>query len=229
MSIAVRSLTAASPVTRLRGVGPAVAERLKALGLETLQDLLFHLPMRYEDRTHLSPLGQLRPGQPALVVARVERADVRYPGRRSLLVSGSDGSGRILLRFFHFSAEQQRRLQVPGQWLRAYGEIRLGKHGLEIVHPEYQLVSDETVARTVVPALTPVYPATAGLQQGRLRNLIAQALRLLEQPGLEQPGAVQDLLPEEILVDRRLPRLAEALRLLHAPPVAADIQALMAG
>ncbi|HXG28934.1 MAG TPA: OB-fold nucleic acid binding domain-containing protein, partial [Nevskiales bacterium] len=156
MSVAVRTLTAASPVTRLRGVGPAVAERLKALGLDTLQDLLFHLPLRYEDRTHLTALAQLRPGQSALVAARVERAEVRYAGRRMLLVSASDGTGRIWLRFFHFSAEQQRRLQLPGQWLRAYGEVRVGKQGLEIVHPEYQLVADEAAARTVVPALTPV-------------------------------------------------------------------------
>jgi ATP-dependent DNA helicase RecG len=224
LTIAVRSLTAASPVTRLRGVGPAVTERLKALGLDTLQDLLFHLPLRYEDRTHLTSLGQLRPGQSALVAVRVERVDVRYPGRRSLLVSTTDGTGRLLLRFFHFSSEQQRRLQLPGQWLRAYGEVRLGKQGLEIVHPEYQLQADEAAARAVVPVLTPVYPATVGLQQARLRSLIAQALRLLE-----QPEALQDLLPEEILVDRRLPRLAEALRLLHAPPVDVDIAALLAG
>jgi ATP-dependent DNA helicase RecG len=224
LNIAVRSLTAASPVTRLRGVGPAVAERLRALGLDTLQDLLFHLPLRYEDRTHLTPLGQLRPGQPALVAVRVERTEVRYPGRRMLQVSVSDGSGRIWLRFFHFSSEQQRRLQAPGQWLRAYGEVRVGKTGLELVHPEYQLVADEAAARTVVPALTPVYPATAGLQQGRLRSLIAQAQR-----ALEFPDALPDLLPEEVLIDRRLPRLGESLRLLHAPPVGADIAALMAG
>jgi ATP-dependent DNA helicase RecG len=224
LSIAVRSLTAASTVARLRGVGPSVKQRLQALGLETLQDLLFHLPLRYEDRTHLTPLAQLKPGQSALIAARIERVDVRFAGRRSLLVSVTEGSGRLLLRFFHFSGEQQRRLQVPGQWLRAYGEVRLGRQGLEIVHPEYQLVTDEAAARTVIPVLTPVYPATVGLQQARLRNLIAQALRLLE-----QPGSLQDLLPEEILVDRRLPRLVEALQLLHAPPVGADISALQTG
>jgi ATP-dependent DNA helicase RecG len=224
LNVAVRSLSAASPVTRLRGVGPAVAARLKALGLDTLQDLLFHLPLRYEDRTHLTPLGQLRPGQLALVAARVERAEVRYPGRRMLLVSASDGTGRIWLRFFHFSAEQQRRLQVPGQWLRAYGEVRAGKPGLELVHPEYQLVADEAAAGTVVPALTPVYPATTGLQQGRLRSLIGQALR-----ALDYPDALPDLLPDEVLVDRRLPRLAESLHLLHAPPVGENIVALLTG
>ncbi len=224
MSIAVRTLTAASPATRLRGVGPAVAERLKALGLETLQDLLFHLPLRYEDRTHLTPLAQLRPGQSALIAARVERTEVRYPGRRMLQVSASDGTGRVWLRFFHFSAEQQRRLQLPGQWLRAYGEVRVGRLGLEIVHPEYQLAADEVTARTVVPALTPVYPATAGLQQGRLRSLITQALR-----ALDHPDALPDLLPDEVLIDRRLPRLLESLKLLHAPPVEADIAARMAG
>ena len=201
-----------------------MAAKLEALGLSTLQDLLFHLPLRYEDRSRLTVLRDVVPGCPALIVARVERTELRFPGRRMLVVSASDGTGRIQLRFFHFTAEQQRRLQAPGQWLRAYGEIRVGKQGLELIHPEYQLMADESAARTIVPVLTPVYPAGAGVQQGRLRHLITQALQVLE-----RPQGLQELLPDEILVDRRLPRLAESLRLLHAPPRGTDMAALLAG
>jgi ATP-dependent DNA helicase RecG len=122
------------PVTALRGVGDALAERLRALGVENTQDLLFLLPLRYEDRTHLVPLGELRPGQRAAIEAEVQLTEVSFRGRRQLLCRVSDGSGFLTLRFFHFSAQQQQAL-VRGLRIRCFGEARRSGQGLEFVHP----------------------------------------------------------------------------------------------
>src|SRR5690606_10830772 len=114
---------AQTPLTRFKGVGPRVAERLRALGLVTVQDLLFHLPLRYEDRTRLTPLGSLRPGQEALVAGTIELTDVLYRRRRSLVCRIADGSGHLHLRFFHFTNAQREQL-ARGRRLRCYGAVR---------------------------------------------------------------------------------------------------------
>ena len=125
------------PVTALRGVGERQAERLRALGVETTQDLLFLLPLRYEDRTRIVPLGELMPGQRAAVEGEVLLTEVAFRGRRQLLSRISDGSGFLTLRFFHFTAQQREGL-ARGVRVRCFGEVRRGPEGLEIVHPEYR-------------------------------------------------------------------------------------------
>ena len=148
------------PVTSLRGVGPALGETLGRIGLATLQDLLFHLPRGYEDRTRVVPIGTLRPGDRAVVEAEVQLAEVVFRRRRALLVRVADGSGSLTLRFFHFSAAQQDAL-ARGTRLRLYGEVRPGPAGLEIVHPEYRRVASGTTT-PVEDGLTPVYPLVIG-------------------------------------------------------------------
>lgn len=216
-------LAAEDPVSRLRGVGPALAAKLGQLGIHRIVDLLLHKPLRYEDRTRVVPLGQLQPGISTLVVGRVEQAELRRARRRSLLVSLTDGSGRLSLRFFYFADSQVQRL-VPGAWLRAFGEVRAGPQGLEIVHPEYRMAADRACAEKVTPTLTPVYPSTAGITQGRMRAMMESALA-----ALAQADFLNDPLPEEIRADRRLPTLDAALRSLHAPTPDTDAQALVAG
>ena len=115
-----------TPVTVLKGVGPRNAERLQRVGVATVQDLLFHLPLRYEDRTRVTPIGALRPGDQGLIEARVEHSEIRLGRRRSLLVLVADGSGSLLLRFFHFSDAQKATLR-QGVRLRCYGEVRQEK------------------------------------------------------------------------------------------------------
>ena len=178
-------------VTSLKGVGPALAKRLARLGIETVADLLFWLPTRYEDRTHIVPIGSLRPGMRAAVEGTIELAEVVFRGRRSLLVRLADGTGFLTLRFFHFSGAQQQQL-VRGARLRCFGEVRRGKHGPEIVHPEYK-DADAPDTQAVEDVLTPIYPVTEGVQQGRLRNLTAQALAAIGD------GELPDLLPREIV------------------------------
>ncbi len=209
------------PVTGLKGVGPALAKRLAKLGIETVADLLFWLPTRYEDRTRLVPIGSLRAGSRAAVEGTIELAEVVFRGRRSLLVRLSDGTGFLTLRFFHFSGAQQQQL-VRGTRLRCFGEVRRGKHGPEIVHPEYKN-ADAPDTQAVQDVLTPIYPATEGIQQGRLRNLTAQALAAVGD------GELPDWLPEEIRRELKLPGLREALQFVHRPPPDAKLGELEEG
>jgi len=202
-------------VAVLRGIGPRVGERLAHLGVHTVADLLCLLPIRYEDRTELRPLGSLRPGEKVLVEGKIELAEVIYRGRRAMLCRISDGTGAITLRFFHFSRAQQNNL-VRGATLRCFGEVRAGPTGREMVHPEYRLVGPDTEPPSEV--LTPVYPTTEGLHQQRLRSLAAQALDVLEQAPLTDYLA--DRLPEDS------PRLAEALKFLHGPPQGTELESL---
>ena len=212
---------AAVPVTAIKGVGAALAEKLAKVGLETLQDLLFHLPLRYQDRTRIVPIGALRPGQDAVVEGTVTGADIVMGRRRSLLVRLHDGSGSLSLRFYHFSQAQKEALK-RGTQVRCYGEARPGASGLEIYHPEYRALTDsEPVA--VEQTLTPIYPTTEGLTQQRLRQLTAQALARLG------PHSLPDWLPDELTRDYRLAKLDEAIRYLHRPPPDADLEELAEG
>jgi ATP-dependent DNA helicase RecG len=209
------------PVTALKGVGPTLARRLSKLGVESVADLLFWLPTRYEDRTRIVPIGSLRPGMRAAVEGTIELAEVVFRGRRSLLVRLSDGTGFLTLRFFHFSAAQQAQL-VRGARLRCFGEVRRGKHGPEIVHPEYKDAAAPD-KQAVEGALTPIYPVTEGVQQGRFRNLTAQALSAVGD------GELADWLPEQIQRELRLPGLRDALQYVHRPPPDARLPELEAG
>jgi ATP-dependent DNA helicase RecG len=206
-------------VTALRGVGAALAERLARLGVTRVSDLLFVLPLRYEDRTRVTPLGALTPGTRAAVEGEVQLTEVAYRGRRQLLTRLSDGSGMLTLRFFYFSGSQQANL-ARGTRLRAFGEVRRGPLGLEMVHPEYRRLFD---AAPLEETLTPVYPTTEGVPQGRLRALIQEALRELPRAGLP------DLLPRGSALPPGLPGLHEALAYLHAPPREARLAELAAG
>lgn len=207
-------------LTQLKGVGVKLAETLAKLDIHNLQDLLFHLPFRYEDRTRIQPVSALRPGIQGLFEVEVLGSRVAQGRRRSLEVQVADTSASTTLRFYYFSAAQARQLS-KGTQLRCFGEARLGKTGVEFYHPEYTILTDE---RNQPPdRLTPVYPATEGLQQTRIRALCQQALSWLDR------CAVQDLLPESIRLAYQLPELKYALQYLHQPPVEADQLALLEG
>ena len=179
-----------TPVTVLKGVGPAVAQKLAKVGIENLQDVLFHLPSRYQDRTRITPIGALRPGQDAVVAGVVMAANVVMGKRRSLLVRIQDGSGGLTLRFIHFSMAQKNALE-KGVQVRCYGEVRPGATGLEIYHPEYRVHNPNEV-QPLQATLTAIYPTTEGLTQQRLRDLCEQAL------GYLNARSLPDWLPAEI-------------------------------
>ncbi|GAB3024710.1 ATP-dependent DNA helicase RecG [Bowmanella dokdonensis] len=194
-------------VTELKGVGSKVAERLQKLGLVTVQDLLFHLPLRYEDRTRIYPIADLMPQLHASIEAEIQSADIQFGRKRMLTVRVSDGTGSLTLRFFHFSAAQKNAME-KGLTIRCFGEIRRGKYGLEMMHPEYRLLTDGH-QQQVEEAYTPIYPTTEGLKQLSLRNLTDQALDLLKQGGLAE------LLPPG-MYNQQI-SLQQALLLVHRP------------
>jgi ATP-dependent DNA helicase RecG len=207
-------------VTALRGVGAALAERLERLGVTRVADLLFLLPLRYEDRTRVTAIGGLVPGQRAAVEGEVQLTEVAYRRRRQLLSRISDGSGMLTLRFFYFSSSQQANL-ARGTRLRCFGEVRRGPLGLEMVHPEYRRLQGE--AAPLEETLTPIYPLTEGVPQGRLRALIQEALQELER------AALPELLPPGAALPAELPPLGAALTYLHRPPREAQLEELAAG
>jgi ATP-dependent DNA helicase RecG len=209
-------------LTTLPGVGPALRESLARLGMNVLQDLWFHLPLRYEDRTRLVPIADLLPGEPAQVEGVIDAVERSFRGRPQLRVAISDGSQETLvLRFFHFNASQLGQLR-HGTRLRCYGDVRHGQHGLEMVHPNYQrIASDEPAA--VEETLTPVYPTTEGLGQKRIGNLIQHALaRLPEDEQLE-------LVPAPLRAGLKLASLRKALLFVHRPPPDANVSQLLLG
>ena len=211
---------AGRPVTALRGVGAALAARLAKLGVTHVADLLFLLPLRYEDRTRLQRIGTLIAGTRAAIEGEIQLTEIAYRGRRQLLTRLSDGSGLLTLRFFYFSASQQQQL-ARGTRLRCFGEVRRGPLGLEMVHPEYRRLEGEAAA--LDDTLTPVYPATEGVPQGRLRALVRAALA--EAHGAQLP----DLLPPSVGLPAGLPSLSQALAYVHAPPREARLEELASG
>lgn len=186
-----------------------MAERLQKLHIHSVQDLLFHLPLRYQDRTRITPIGALRPGDEVVVEGEIQLSEVKFGRRRMLLTRLSDGTGSLTLRFFHFNSAQQQSL-APGTRLRCFGEVRGGTATLEMVHPEFRRVlgGEEGVEEH----LTPIYPTTEGLQMPGLRKLIDQALTLLQERRLALP----DLIPHALLPPG-MGRLRESLLSLHRP------------
>ena len=214
---------AEKPVTCLKGVGPKKAERLARLGIRSVQDVLFHLPVRYQDRTRVVPLGSLRPGDEAVCEGVIDHVEIRFGRRRSLLVHLSDSSGRIILRFFHFSAAQKNALS-RGARLRCFGAVRNGPACLELVHPEYRRVREED-GQEEEATLTPIYPTTEGMHQLSWREITGRALELLGQ----DDSGLEELIPQALAEHHSLGDLASALLYLHRPPADAPRSLLQQG
>ncbi len=208
-------------VTKLKGVGPKLADKLKRLKITSLQDVLFHLPLRYQDRTRIVGIGDLVPGLEVMTTGVVVSCEVLFRRRRSLLCVIADREGNQLsLRFFHFNQQQQQRLRV-GARVRCFGEVRRGPQQLEMVHPEFQTVSSASDSLDVPEnALTPVYPVTEGLHQLSMRKITQAALEHLKS------FDVEELLPESI---NQGVSLKQALMTVHRPGADVDIDALLQG
>lgn len=194
-------------VTELKGVGIKMAENLEKLGIEKVQDLLFHLPLRYQDRTRVYPIASTQHAQEVLIVGKVEHSEIIFKHRRMMTVTLSDGSGYITLRFFHFSNAQQKGFNRGAQ-ISCFGEVRIGTHSREMVHPEYKIIkTDEPLQLS--EKLTPIYPTTKGLQQRSLLRLVGEALKQL--------AKLDDLIPSNIIQQYKLSELTDALLTLHQP------------
>ena len=193
---------------------PATLTRLAKLGIASASQLVLHLPLRYDDETHLYAINEAPAGEPALVEGTVVECEIKYRPRRQLICHIEDGSGVLTLRFLHFYTSQLKQL-ATGARVRAYGEIRHGFFGAEMVHPRYRVLHGDV---PVPQSLTPVYPTTAGLGQDALRRLIARALVECD---------LGDTLPEALLGPLKLPRFPDAVRYLHNPPPRAQQELLV--
>ncbi|HKU69653.1 MAG TPA: OB-fold nucleic acid binding domain-containing protein, partial [Burkholderiales bacterium] len=196
-----------SPITHhssLSGLSRSTLERLAKLGIHSQLDLVLHLPARYDDETKLQSIGAAPAGEPVLVEGRVVKCEIQFRPRRQLACHIEDGSGVLTLRFINFYQSQQAQLE-EGAHVRAFGEIRQGFRGPEMIHPRYRVVQPGT---PIAQVLTPVYPTTAGLSQDALRRLIAKALA---------GSNLEDTLPGSVLESLGLPPFEESVRLLHNP------------
>jgi ATP-dependent DNA helicase RecG len=205
-----------TPVTVLRGVGEKMASRLSDLGIRSLEDLLFHFPLRYQDRTRVTPIGGLQDHVDSVTEGEVLTAAVTLGRRRSLLVKVEDGTGILTVRFFHFRQSQVAQFK-QGSAIQLYGTARRLGGQIEMIHPEYRLGDG---AKLTEQALTPVYPTVSGLGQSTWRNLCGQALnRLTANP------------PEDLLhnVTADDITLAEAIAFLHNPPPGAALSQIQQG
>lgn len=213
---------AAQALTTLSGVGPKLAQKLASRGLCSVQDVWLHLPRRYEDRTRLTPIAALVPGQSAQVEGRIEAVERGFRYRPMMRVAvGDDSSATLVLRFFHFRANQAAQFQ-PGRRIRVFGQARPGQFGLEMVHPSYSLLAEGS-STELSRRLTPVYPQIEGVGPTVIARVVAQALeRLPDSDELE-------LLPEPVRAGLGMPALGPALEYLHRPPADADVERLALG
>ena len=197
----------------LKGVGPKIAEKLKKLGLESQRDLLFHLPLRYEDRTQITPVGSLQPGRRSLVQAEVLHTGTSFrrqgPSRRVLVAKLADHSGVFTVRLFFFNARQQQILE-KGHWVRCYGEVRLAMGELEMIHPEFELIDIDNPP-ALKQNLTPVYPTTEGLHQLSISKIVGQVIDKL------QSSEMPETLPQSWLQAHGFPDFKDAMLRLHRP------------
>ena len=207
------------PLTSLSGVGAAIAEKLSRIGIQNVQDLLFHLPMRYEDRTQITPISDVRPESFATIEGYVQHTEVQFGRRPILSVTLSDGTSKIMLKFFNFNAGMKNSL-ATGVRVKAFGEIKRGRYMAEIHHPEYQIIRNNQPL-ALAETLTPIYSTTEGLKQASLRKMTEQALAVL------QNVQVAELLPEQYNPHQY--SLKEALALLHRPPPSVSAEVLEKG
>ncbi len=204
---------AKSAPDKAKPAGRGLHDQLVKLGLVREQDLVLHLPLRYEDHTRVAPLAALQAGVEQQAEGTVVTTDIQYRPRRQLVClledGGDDGGARaqLVLRFFHFYPNQQKAL-APGRRVRVFGEVREGHFGREIVHPQFKVVEPDT---PLPDRLTSVYPTTAGLAQETLRKVIARALAA-------DPALTAESLPDWLVARHHLWKFADAVQFLHAPP-----------
>lgn len=212
------------PIIKLSGIGSNLEKKFNALGIYTVQDLLLHFPLRYEDRTSSCPISEVAIGEHTTIEGRIIKCEVVLRRRQMLICHIQDDSGIAILRFMHFNAGIKASLAL-GNWVSAYGEIKKGKLGAEIIHPQYKIIVNPADKSKKLlddqEKYTPVYPTTYGLTQNVIRKLIASALLLLKR------NPPKEILPKSI-ANHFLPAL-ESLNIIHNPPIGTDITQLSAG
>lgn len=208
-------------VETLKGVGAKVAEKLSRLSIFSLEDLLFHLPYKYQDRSKIAPIGSLLHGQTAQVFGEIEAADIVFGKRRSLICKISDSTGIMDIRLFYFSMAQKKQF-IRGDFIQCYGQVSHSGRSISMIHPEIKFLKSKNQPE-LSNRLTAIYPTTDGLQQRTFQSLITQALKKLNQSN------VRELMPQALLEQLKFPPLSEALELLHQPPIGISLDDIQNG
>jgi ATP-dependent DNA helicase RecG len=206
-------------LTKLKGIGVKTAEKLAILGIKQVIDLLFHLPLRYQDKTKITPIDQLTFGQSALIEGQVVKTYLINSRKPMLVCEIDDGTNTIALKFFNFFYSQRAKM-IEGCSIRAFGDVRFGKNMMEILHPEYQHFEESL---PLEDSLTAIYPKSEGINQSTLQKSINQVITLLKNGEI----TVDEFLPDAILDKLHLPTLKDALIYVHKPPADADTNALL--
>jgi ATP-dependent DNA helicase RecG len=219
-----KEATLSDSTDKLNGVGKALQQKLHGIGIHAISDILFHLPIRYEDRTRLTLIRKLSPQKKTLIEGVIEDSRVIFQGRRSLICRVSDETGSLQIRFFFFNRAQQLRLS-KGNIVRCFGNAHLGRYGMEMIHPECKIINPNE-SPPLEGYLSPVYPTTEGLHQNRLRSLLNQAFDILKR---NSDTNVADILPKNLLSYLNLPSLVDSLRQIHYPAADESVTALIEG
>ena len=207
-------------VNIIKGVGPKISLSLSNLGIHSVEDAVFHLPYRYEDRTKVIPISEAPYEEPILIEGEIIKSTVVFRGRRMLITEIFDGTGRLTMRMFSFAMAQHNSLK-EGLMIRCFGTIRHGPKGKEMIHPQYQVFPKEEPIK-IEENLTPIYPSTTNLQQGRLRRIIQGALSYCSQNNLLKENWIKDS-------ENSFENLLGALEFIHNPPTEVDIEVLSSG
>ena len=202
-------------VSTIKGVGEKLSSTLSKLGIKTIEDLLFHFPVGYQDRTTLKKIAELEPNQDFVVQGVIEKVSQTFVPRKMLLVKVKDSTGHLYLRFFYYFPGL-RNVFKEGTLLQVSGSSRLGRYGLETVHPEYEIVKDNEFK----PQILAKYPLTKGITHQKLRKLISEAIELIKQDKIE----VTDLLPEH-----NFSNLNKSIIDVHAPDPESNIEDFLVG
>jgi ATP-dependent DNA helicase RecG len=202
------------PVISISGLGKKTSDRLNQIGIYSLENLLFHLPIRYQDKTQITSLSAAKVGDEILVELTIDKLEEVPTRQRQLLCYLSDNNNqKLLIRFFHFN-HYQKQTFVRGEYIQCFGEIKIGRSGLEMHHPEYRLISQKQ--RPLLDStLTPVYPLTAGITQNKIKLWVAQALDIL------RATVINDYF--ERIAKNTMPNLKDSLYLLHHPKKGEDL------
>lgn len=209
-------------ITELKGIGAKTAEKLALLNINSIHDLLFYLPLRYQDKTSITPIGELDYSQMAQIEGQIQKAYLTRTRKPMLVCEVDDGSGLLDLKFFNFFHSQRVKMR-PGSNIRAFGEVRFNQHKAEMLHPEYQHFAD--VSPPLAQSLTAIYPKSEGINQSTIQKACKQVIEKLQMGEI----TVEDFLPDEILNEWQLPSLSDALIYVHQPPADADSNALISG
>ena len=202
------------PIISIKGLGKKTSDRLNQLGIHTLEHLVFHLPTRYQDKTSITPLSDAGIHDEILIEATIDRIEVIPSRQRQLLCYLSDNQNhRILLRFFHFNQYQKQAL-IRGETMQCFGEIKIGRKGLEMHHPEYRIIT-QNQSPLLEPTLTPIYPLCSGISQNKMKQWVNYSLEVLKISQLDDYF--------EKITQQSMPSLKSSLMLLHHPEKDEDL------